>query len=176
MKTSPQTPLATSVLQPLSLNKDTEDEYYMRLAIGDALVAAAEGNTAVAAVIVRAGKVLGLAHATQQTGKNPSQHAEINAIGTACASLESADLSGTSLYCTLEPCPMCAWAIRVAGIKRVVIGARYKDLNRTDMGDYTFERFMAMMNRPDIELVQGVLTAECIALRKAWMERTGRVV
>lgn len=170
------TAVADAFFPPLPPNTQNDDEHYMRLAIADALLAAAEGNTAVAAVIVRKGQVLGLAHATQQTGKNPSQHAEINAIGSACATLGSADLAGASLYCTLEPCPMCAWAIRVAGIKRVVIGARYADLNRTDMGDYTFERFMAMMNQPDIELVQGVLTAECTAFRKAWMERTGRVV
>jgi tRNA(adenine34) deaminase len=170
------TATAAPLLHPPSPSSGSEDEHFMRLAISDALIAAAEGNTAVAAVIVREGQVLGLAHATQQTGKNPAQHAEINAIGSACSNLGSADLSGASLYCTLEPCPMCAWAIRVAGIKRVVIGARYADLNRTDMGDYTFERFMAMMKQPDIELVQGVLTAECIAFRKAWMERTGRVV
>ena len=67
------------------------------------------------------------------------------------------------------------WAIRVAGIRRVAIGARYADLGRTDMGDYTFERFMAMMKQ-DIELVQGVLSAECIEFRRDWMKRSGRIV
>lgn len=156
-------------------DQTAEDERYMRMAIADAQLAAAEGNTAVAAVIVRGGAVLSVAHATQQTMKNPTHHAEVNAIGQACMSADSADLSGATLYCTLEPCPMCAWAIRVAGIRRVVIGARYADLGRTDMGDYTFEKFMAMM-RQDIRMDDGVLTDECVAFRKAWMQRTGRIV
>jgi tRNA(adenine34) deaminase len=155
------------------MNFDSDHGRFMDIAIADAHVAAAEGNTAVAAVIVRDGVVLSVSHATQQTACNPCNHAETNAIGVACAQVGSTSLEGATLYCTLEPCPMCAWAIQLAGIRRVVIGARYSDLGRTDLGDYCFEAFMRMV-RKQVELVTGIRHAECVAFRRDWMLRTGR--
>jgi tRNA(Arg) A34 adenosine deaminase TadA len=70
---------------------------------------------------------------------------------------------------------MCAWGIRCAGLKRVVLGARAADLRRTDMGSYAFDTFMVLTGQ-EVELVSGVRTVECVDLRSTWSARTGRVV
>ena len=57
---------------------------------------------------------------------------------------------------------MCAWAISIAQIKRVVIGARYADLDRLDLGRYRFEDFMAYVGK-EVELITGVKTEECVS-------------
>jgi tRNA(adenine34) deaminase len=134
----------------------------------------ASGNTPVASVVVRAGVVLGEGGNRATTQRDPILHAEIVAIQEACKATNSRTLDGATLYTTMEPCPMCAWGIHCAGIKRVVLGARHAELKRTDLGIYAIETFMTGMMQQTIELVTGVRNAECVALRKAWIEKHGR--
>ena len=62
---------------------------------------------------------------------------------------------------------MCAWAVHLAGIRRLVLGLRHAAINRTDMGTYSVERFKAMAGC-GYELTTGVREAECMALRRQW--------
>jgi tRNA(Arg) A34 adenosine deaminase TadA len=85
------------------------------------------------------------------------------AIRDACRALGTADLSGGTCFTTMEPCPMCCWAIVAAGLERVVLGGRYADAGITTVGDYTVERLITMTRR-DLELTTGICTAGCLAL------------
>lgn len=144
----------------------TEDPHanFMGLALDEACLAGAEGNLAVGSVIVKNGRVVGRGRNLVRSSGDPTAHAETVAIRDACRHLETADLSGGACYTTMEPCPMCCWAIVVAGIERVVLGARHVDAGNTTVGDYTVERLIAMTRR-DLELTTGIRSEECLALR-----------
>ena len=94
----------------------------MELALASARAAASLGEVPVGAVIVRDGVVLAQAHNRTILDRDPTAHAEILAIRTACASLASERLVGCDLYVTLEPCAMCAAAISFARIRRLYWG------------------------------------------------------
>jgi len=149
------------------------DSRWMDVALAMARAAVSSGNTPVASVIVKDGVKLGEGGNEATSRRDPILHGEIVAIQDACRRLGSADLAGATLYTTMEPCPMCAWAIVAAGIRRVVLGARHADLRRTDLGQYNFEGLMDMVAQ-QVELVTGVRHDECVTLRRTWSEKTGR--
>jgi tRNA(adenine34) deaminase len=100
-----------------------EDFQWMEAALGEARAAGGEDEVPVGAVVVRHGRVIG--HAGNRTirDQDPSAHAEMLAIRQAAAVLDSWRLTDCTLYVTLEPCAMCAGAVVVARVKRVVFGA-----------------------------------------------------
>jgi len=99
------------------------DEEYMRLALAEAEKAAAAGEVPVGCVVVRRGEIVATARNTRETDKCALGHAELNAIRDACRAVGGWRLNDTTIYVTLEPCPMCAGAILNARIDRTVIGA-----------------------------------------------------
>ena len=97
---------------------------YMALALEEAALAAARGEVPVGAVLVGAdGTVLARAGNRTEELNDPTAHAELLALRQACADAASPRLPGTSLFVTLEPCPMCAQAISFARIARLYWGA-----------------------------------------------------
>ena len=150
-----------------------DHQHYMQIAFADARGAYAAGNRPVAALIVRDDKIIGRGCNTVYADRDPSAHAEVAAIRVACRELDTLDLSGATLYSTLEPCPMCLWMILEAKIARVVLGARHAALKRLDTGDYSVETFLALTRRP-LEIVTGVLAQECVDLRLQWMREQGQ--
>ena len=141
----------------------------MQLALERAREAARKGNRPVASLIVRDGAIIGEGQNTMMTDFDPSAHAEVAAIRQACARLKTIDLAATTLYSTLEPCPMCFWAMQEARIDRLVLGGRYAGIGRTDLGRYTVESFRDFTGRK-LEIVTGVLQRECEAVRLEWMK------
>ena len=99
------------------------DEYYMRLALEQAEEAATADEAPVGALIVCDGRVLGAARNEREALRDPTAHAEMIAITQAASALKNWRLENCTLYVTLEPCPMCAGAIVLARIPRVVFGA-----------------------------------------------------
>jgi len=95
---------------------------YMRRCLELAEVAAQAGDTAVGALIVRAGAVVGEGVERTRAALDPSAHAEVEAIRRACQHLGTLDLRGCSLYSTVEPCVLCGYAIRRTGIAHVIYG------------------------------------------------------
>ena len=85
--------------------------------------AAARGEVPVGAVIVRDGKIIASSHNLTETNNDPTAHAELLAIRSACEILASPRLPDCDLYVTLEPCSMCATAISFARIRRLYFGA-----------------------------------------------------
>jgi tRNA(adenine34) deaminase len=98
------------------------DEYYMRLALRDAERALDHDDVPIGAVIVHDGEVIAAARNERELRRDPTAHAEILALREAAARLDSWRLLDTVLYVTLEPCAMCAGAIVLARVPRVVYG------------------------------------------------------
>jgi len=101
----------------------TEDEKWMLEALAEARKAEAAGEVPIGAVIVENGEIIGRGHNLRESGLDPTLHAEMIAIREASRKKRAWRLSGSTLYVTLEPCPMCAGAILQARIDRVVFGA-----------------------------------------------------
>ncbi len=100
-----------------------EHERWMRVAIAEAESAAAHDDVPIGAVVVRHGEVLGRGHNRREVDRDPTAHAEILALREAAHALGSWRLDGCTLYVTLEPCTMCAGALVLARLPRLVFGA-----------------------------------------------------
>ena len=136
------------------------DEQYMRQALELAREAAAEGEVPVGAVLVREEKVVGIGRNRREGGRHALAHAEIEAIDMACRNLGGWRLFGSTLYVTLEPCPMCAGAIINARIDRVVYGAA--DPKAGSCGSVVNLFDLPYNHKPQLE--GGLLGEECAAL------------
>jgi tRNA(adenine34) deaminase len=100
-----------------------QDVDFMRAALAEARKAAADDEVPVGAVLVQNGRIIARDHNRRERLNDPTAHAEMLVITGAAASLSSWRLLDTTLYVTLEPCAMCAGAIVLARVPRVVYGA-----------------------------------------------------
>lgn len=133
----------------------------MEAALAEARAAASEGEVPVGAVVVYEGRIVGRGHNRTETAQDPTAHAEILAIGAAAQTLKSWRLDGCDLYATLEPCHMCAGAIVLARIARLVYGAR--DPKAGACGSLAMVPQDLRLNHR-AEVVPGVLAEECGAV------------
>ncbi len=143
------------------------DEYFMRRALEVAREAEAEGEVPVGAVIARGDEIVAVGRNRREAAKNALGHAELEAIGRACAALGGWRLWPCDLYVTLEPCPMCAGAAVNARIRRVVFGAR--DPKAGSCGSVVDLFALPYNHRP--QAVGGVLEEECAALLSDFFRR-----
>lgn len=139
----------------------TADEQFMREALALARTAAHEGEVPVGAVLVAGGEIVGRGWNAPIARCDPTAHAEIAAIREAAARLGNYRLDGADLYCTLEPCVMCAGAIVHARLRRLVFGAR--DLRFGGVRSKFQVADSDVLNHR-VEIVEGVLGAECTEL------------
>ncbi len=100
-----------------------DDEHYMRLALAEARRALEHDDVPIGAVVVRDGEVIGRGHNERELREDPTAHAEVLALREAAASLGSWRVLDSVLFVTLEPCAMCAGAIVLARVPRVVWAA-----------------------------------------------------
>jgi len=142
-----------------------DHDHYMSVALDEARHARDRGNPAVGSIIVRDGEVIGRGRNEVVTDLDPTAHAETVAIRDACRRLATTDLAGAVCYTTMEPCPMCCWAIVLSGIDRLVLGARHTDVGNVNVGGYSVERLVAMAGRR-LDLVEGIRTGECVDVYK----------
>lgn len=137
------------------------DEYYMKLALKQAMKAKQKDEVPVGAVIVKDDVVIARGYNLRESSFDPTSHAEINAIRKACKKMKSWRLEGATIYVTVEPCSMCAGAILWTRIKRVVYGA--KDLKGGALGTtYNLYEIKNLNHYP--EITSGVLKDECSSL------------
>lgn len=99
------------------------DEYFMRLALREAAQALEHEDVPIGAVIVQGGEVLGSGHNERELRGDPTAHAEVIALREAARRLGSWRVLDAVMYVTLEPCAMCAGALVLARVPRVVFGA-----------------------------------------------------
>jgi tRNA(adenine34) deaminase len=111
-------------MNSMSENYTTDETSFMHEALREAEIAASIGEIPVGAVIICNGAIIARGHNTNRTENNPTRHAEIIAIESACQSLSNERLDGCTLFVTKEPCAMCAGAIIHSRIREVVIGTR----------------------------------------------------
>jgi len=137
------------------------DEYFMRLAIREAQRALEHEDVPIGAVIAREGEVIGAAHNERELRQDPTAHAEILALRAAAAAVGSWRVLDSVLYVTLEPCAMCAGAVVLARVPRVVYGT--VDPKAGAAGSVLDVLAEPRLNhRP--EVAGGLLAAECAAL------------
>ncbi len=105
------------------MNSEALDHSYMQQALDLARRAEAEGEVPVGALLVRAGELIGEGWNRPVGTHDPTAHAEISALRDAAGRVGNYRLPGSTLYVTLEPCPMCAGAIIHARVGRLVFGA-----------------------------------------------------
>jgi tRNA(adenine34) deaminase len=149
-----------------------ERERFMGMALEEARRSGELGNRAVGAVIVRGNEVLGRGGNQREATMNPVGHAEIEALREAVTRMQSLDFAGCTLYTTLEPCPMCAGAIIVNGIHKVVVSQMHGEGDRR-WGDYS-ARKIGELAGTDIRIEEGVLLDECSALLREYDFQQGR--
>ena len=99
-----------------------QDERYMQMAIEQAKIAEENGDVPIGAVIVCQDRIIGKAYNQREQLNDPTAHAEIIALTQAAAAKESWRLNGCTIYVTLEPCPMCAGALVLARMDKLVYG------------------------------------------------------
>jgi len=138
-----------------------DDEAFMRHALVLARRGEALGEVPVGALVVLAGDIVGRGWNAPITRNDPTAHAEIAAIREAAAHIGNYRLEGATLYCTLEPCVMCAGAIVTARIGRLVFGAR--DLRFGGVRSKFRVADSELLNHR-VEIVEGVLGPECVEL------------
>ncbi|MEO0142823.1 MAG: tRNA adenosine(34) deaminase TadA, partial [candidate division WOR-3 bacterium] len=100
------------------------DDYYMEEALKEAKKAFDEDEVPIGAVAVYKNQIIGRGHNRTEHLKDPTAHAEILALTAAAYALNSWRLNGVTIYTTIEPCIMCAGALVMARVKKVVFGAR----------------------------------------------------
>lgn len=103
--------------------EQTDDERFMRLALDEARRCLDHGDVPIGAVVTRDGEVLAAAGNRRELAADPTAHAEILALRAAAAALGSWRLEGCTLTVTLEPCAMCAGAVVLSRLDRLVFGA-----------------------------------------------------
>ena len=147
---------------------ESADAQYMRAALAEAEAAFALGEVPIGAVVVQGGEVIGRGHNLRETGCDPTAHAEIVALREAAQRLGSWRLTGCTLYVTIEPCPMCAGALVMARIDRLVYGAVDPKAGAVD-SLYNIVRDERLNHR--MAVTAGVLQEECAALMQAFFRR-----
>jgi tRNA(adenine34) deaminase len=147
-------------------------EHFMRLALQEAEQALAEDEVPIGAVIVHGGGVIASAHNQREQLRDPTAHAEMIAITQAAASLNSWRLEDCTLYVTLEPCPMCAGAIVLARIPRLVYGAADPKAGAVQS---LYQLLSDARLNHRAELVPGVLVDSCGELLSRFFQEKRRL-
>jgi len=140
----------------------SSDEHFMRQALQQAEQAYAEEEVPIGAVVVSQGRIIGKGYNQTERLLDPSAHAEMLALTAACDYLGSKYLRDSTLYVTIEPCPMCAGALRWAQIGRVVFGA--------EEPKYGFRRHQPLLLHPKTQVSGGLLAEEGAALMQRFFQ------
>ena len=140
------------------MSSSEADQRFMRMAIEQAEIAEENGDVPIGAVIVHQGQIIGKAYNQREQLADPTAHAEIIALTQAAAAIENWHLHGCTMYVTLEPCPLCAGALVLARIDRLVYGC--SDPKTGACGSlYNIVQDQRLNHR--VEITSGVLADEC---------------
>jgi len=146
----------------------TLDEQYMRKALDQAAIAEENGDVPIGCVIVHEGQVIAKAYNEREQLQDPTAHAEIIALTQAAAHVGCWRLGGCTVYMTLEPCPMCAGALVLARVDRLVYGC---DDPKTGAVKSLYNIVQDERLNHRIEVTSGVLADECSAQLQEFFQR-----
>jgi tRNA(adenine34) deaminase len=144
------------------------DEQYIQKAIQQAQIAAENGDVPIGAVIVYQNQIIGKAYNQREQLNDPTAHAEIIALTQAASFIGSWRLHGCTIYVTLEPCPMCAGALVLARIDRLVYGC---DDPKTGACKSLYNIVQDERLNHRLEVTSGVLADDCSMLLKDFFQR-----
>lgn len=146
----------------------SEDEKWMRHALAEAQLALNKKEVPIGAVVVYEDKIIGRGHNQVERLNDPTAHAEIIAIGAASGYLNSRRLSGASLYVTIEPCVMCAGAIVLSRLDRLIFGA--KDPKTGACGSlYNIVQDIRLNHQ--VQIIPYILEQECSQILESFFEK-----
>lgn len=145
-----------------------EDERFMREALKEAMKAFQANEVPVGTVLVYDGRVIARGHNQVEALRDATAHAEMIALGGGSIALENWRLLDTTLYCTIEPCAMCAGAMLLSRIRRLVWGA--PDLRHGANGSWV-DLFAIKHPTHSIEVTSGILEAEAADLLRGFFEK-----
>lgn len=152
---------------PSCYNFKVEDEAYMREALAEAERAYQKGEVPVGAVAVKDGVIIGRGHNQKEELRDPTAHAEMTALRQAGQVLGGWRLTGVTVYSTLEPCPMCAGALVMARVERLVYAA--PDPKNGACGSvFDIVRLPKWTHR--LEVKEGILAEEAGALLERFFQ------
>lgn len=143
------------------------DETWMWLALEQAQKAADLGEVPVGAIAVKEGHIIGRGFNQKESTQDPTAHAEIIALRQAAETVNNWRLLGVTLYCTLEPCPMCAGAMFQARLPRLVYGAKDTRFG-ADGSVVNIVREVNFNHR--LSVTSGVLEAEAMVLLQTFFQ------
>jgi len=144
------------------------DQRFMRLALDQAAIAEENGDVPIGAVIVYQSRIIAKAYNQREQLKDPTAHAEIVALTQAAAALETWRLQGCTIYVTLEPCPMCAGALVLARIDRLVYGC---DDPKTGACKSLYNIVQDGRLNHRLQVTSGILAQECSDQLRAFFQR-----
>jgi tRNA(adenine34) deaminase len=150
------------------MNDNKKDQIYMKTAIEQAQIAEENGDVPIGAIIVYENQIIGRAYNQREQLQDPTAHAEIISLTQAAAFLESWRLHGCTMYVTLEPCPMCAGAMVLARIDRLVYGC---DDPKTGAVKSLYNIVNDERLNHTINVTSGVLAEECSELLQQFFRR-----
>lgn len=137
-----------------------DDEYFMKVALAQAKMAYEKGEVPIGAVMVANQQIIARGHNMTEQLTDATAHAEMITLTAASEALGSKYLRDCTLYVTLEPCPMCAAALKWAQLGRIVFGAADEKSG--------YLRISEELVHPKTEIEQGVLANESLALMQAF--------
>lgn len=148
-------------------------DQYMKIALDEAYEGIENGDGGpFGAVIVKDGKVIGKGHNRVVKNADPTCHGEMEAIRDACRRLKTFDLSGSTIYTTGEPCPMCLGAIMWANIEKVYYGCDVKDTEAIGFRDDKFYELSKIENKR--KFLAELDRDECLKLYSEYMRKTNK--
>lgn len=145
-----------------------DDERFMREALKEAAAAVSADEVPVGAVVVRDGRIIGRGHNQRERLADPTAHAEMIAITAAAGAVGDWRLVGCTMYVTLEPCVMCAGAIVLGRIERLVYGA---DEPKGGACGSLYTITSDPRSNHQVAITRGVLVDECARLLRDFFER-----
>ena len=151
-----------------SIGLENRDEAWMEEALRLAAEAAEDGEVPVGAVVILSDRIVGRGRNRMRERSDPRAHAEMEAIDEARAKVANGRLDGGTLVVTLEPCPLCAGAVLLTRLARVVFGAWDP---RMGAAGSRFDILGAGV-LADVRVRSGVLPEQCSSLLSDWFRRT----
>ena len=142
------------------------DEHFIRLAIKEARESESIGGAPIGAILVKDNQKIASGHSLVWPLKDPSAHAETQCIRVACEKLQSLDLTGCTLYSTLESCSMCLGCAGWAKLSRIVFGAFKEDVQPNPYELEGYDAIEHAKNIQGLEVIGGILREECAELMK----------
>ncbi|MBK8225899.1 MAG: nucleoside deaminase [Flavobacteriales bacterium] len=140
-----------------------DDEHFMRQALKEAEQAFKQDEVPIGAVIVGGGRIVARAHNLTEKLNDVTAHAEMQAITSAAEAIGGKYLTDCTVYVTVEPCPMCAAALRWAQVGRIVFGAFDEKSG--------YRRIGGVLLHPKTQVTGGVLEPQCADLMKAFFKK-----